>query len=333
MGNFSVGILQSAYSMIMILKSSLGINDNNYAYLVAVTTVIVSVLTLVAVYLLLLFGLKKIYKQKNLSNVWQCYLPVVQFYGIIRVTEGTKFWGMSKKVISIIFFVSIGVTLACQIFIDYYYYGYILKYIFGGTISLGESHLDVTTLVSESILTGASYSNKDLLITFITSLEEISSIVATVFFVPILVGFFRTRTNKAWIFGFLSVLFIEAFAVLVLIVGTKKATPTMRIVFTNPYNNGGYNPYNNGGYNSYQQPQNQPVKEPFSEFNNSTKKQEPFGQFNSADYRETPDFSQEFKLSEEDEKPNNDTIFYNEKVEKTNDNITKDKKEEEDDLF
>jgi len=265
MVNFQQGVLSFIYGM-LYEASKKGFNIAPLAIPMAISYVI----GLIIPYVLLAIALKQLYAKKRLNNGWQCFVPIVQLYAFIRVINGTRFWGMSRKTISILYFSLFGAALFMHVFCELYFFSGVLKIVFGKA-GVNVNYPLIVDVLTDKILSGEPLSARYKFFIFMQSFRELLTFLTSLFFVPLLLEYFKPRTRYAWLFVVLSFLSTLFFALFVLIFINMKATPAYRVVYTNPnYNNTNNNTYNNSNNSNYKE------KEPFSDFN----KDQPFKDFN-----------------------------------------------------
>ena len=269
MFNLGYGVLQTIYTLLASLANSemdlikIGVDYGVTCMASAWGAFISYFVTNAVCYILITLALKKVYKQKGYKQIWQCFLPIVQIYALIRIVEGEYFWKMSKKTISIIFFISFGLYVAFKWIIDIYYFKELFGYMFAGK--------DLR-IVNKGI---------NILLYFG---REGALTIAGVILIPILNSYFRERSNQYVWLTIGSLFSVLLMAIFILVFVNKKPRFRYNVPYGYHYGHRGYyqnSPYdNNGNYNNndsyYQQPES--PKEPFSEFNKE-ENQEPFTEF------------------------------------------------------
>ncbi|MBO4962664.1 MAG: hypothetical protein J6C97_02690 [Clostridia bacterium] len=293
-----MGILQAVFEFLItmlrfkenpdIVTSDIDLATLDAAiYYGSFAVVVFVVLFYALTYVLLAIAFKKGYKNKGYSGSWICFVPIAQLYCFIKLADTNKLLGMNKKLMTILFFTFTGIYVLGSAIFDIVYFKEVFSYWGGGTFDVANHEY----VLSQSDTYGMCY--------VLLSMLEIAS---SVFFVGILLGFYRTRTNLSFLFTFLSIFFIDILGIFALIFVNKKAKPRIKIVY-NPYGN----PYGTPTNNANQEP----AKEPFGEFSKDKEDtvKEPFADFNKEpDYKETKDFASEFVLPEEKEQtPQEDT--------------------------
>lgn len=236
----------------------------------------------VMLYLFMGFGLKGIYEKKGHKKTCFIWIPILQFYALIKAFGEVKIFNLEKGKYALYFLIVSLVYYITSFIIDAYYYAGDICYF----LVHGEATLSADAGIND----------------YVYYIFRILDLIYLVSFLGVIMPFFKERSPSAVWLTILCIFIPDIFPIYVFAFRKRQSQnfSQYKVVYTNP----NYGRYENQGQNNT----STKVEEPFADFSEKkTDYSEPFADFTTSNTDTTEkstnpsqDYSEVIKEDDED---------------------------------